>query len=432
MLQINVENNNYDNYVLLYCDGVDNNDVKLSEDDLRGKQIVVSLNPVYSGIFNFGRHMIEQINKLTEMNGANDIIILPNNDKFNFHKELNVEELLYENYDSIKHPEMISVRTLDYFATNERGEMIPIHTVHPLPHCKDIDKKIELFAADINNSDLSSFEKILATHIMCTRFMNTDVEHENNGTFFVEPDLKNVYGSSMHILSDGDDGYKIKCGGYVDLFSRILKKMKLSSKPMVISNVDNDYGHVVSLIDIYDTKYGINGTYVSDLRSDSDSREYMEAKDGGIMEDAKNYWGFNSLGYFCMNRDDFISLLGLDLLDSPTIYSVDSTSSYNGGERFVSNGRIPIDSIKKALTVVYRHMYSINDNLDVYLNRGASDGMTANINREIEFVKKMRDLADSNTSSSNKSGDDLNSMFDKQNGTSNGSTNNNGENEHKK
>ena len=144
MLQINVEDNNYDDYVILYCDGIDSSDVKLSEDDLRGKQITVFLNPDYSSLFTYGRRMIEQINKLTEMNGVNNITILPSNDKFNFHKELNVEELLYENYDSIKHPEMINVRTFDYFATDKNGEMIPIHTVHPLPHCKDIDKKIEL------------------------------------------------------------------------------------------------------------------------------------------------------------------------------------------------------------------------------------------------------------------------------------------------
>ena len=295
--------------------------------------------------------------------------------------------MLYKNYDNIKHPELISVMTLDYFAADVNNRMVPIYAVHPLPHCKDIDKKIELFAADIKNSDLSSFEKILATHIMCARFMDTDVEHENNGTFFVEPDLKNVYGSSMHILSDGDDGYKIKCGGYVDLFSRILKKMNLSSRPMVLSNIDGNFGHAVSLVDINDETYGINGSFVCDLRSDSDYRKYREAKNREGIDDSDDYWGFNSLGYFGMNCDDFIALLGLNRFNSPTIYSINSINS-NDCERFVSKERIPIDSIRKALGAVYRYVYSISDNLDNYLKRGVLDGMEVNINEEIEFVKK--------------------------------------------
>lgn len=397
MLQINVKN---DSYVFLYCDGVDNNVVELSKDDLRDKQIVIFLEPNFCSIPTYGRRIIEQINELTEMEEVNNsVIILPSNDKFNSNKELNVEELLYGKYDDIKHPEMISVRTLDYFATDKNNRMVPIHTVYPLSYCKDVDRKIELFADNIKNSDLSSFEKTMAVYIMCTRFINTDSEYEQDGVFINNPGLENVYGSSMHILSDGADGYKIKCGGYVDLFSRLMKKMNLSSKPMVLSNVDGNFGHVVSLVDINDETYGINGSFVCDLRSDSDYREYREEKDRKDIGTSDNYWGFNSLGYFCMNCDDFVFLLGLNKFNSPTIYSTDSISSYNDCEQFVSKKRIPIKSIKKALGTVYRYVYSIDDNLNNYLNGGVLDEMAEDINREIEFVKKMRELADSNASS---------------------------------
>ena len=410
MRQVDVKS---DSYVFLYCDGVDNNVVELSENDLRGKQIVVFLEPRFFSVPICERYAIEQINELTEMEKVNNIIILPNDVKFDFKKELSVEELLYKNYDDIKHPEMINVRTLDYFAADEDNMMAPMHTmhtIHPLSYCKNIDKKIELFVADIKNSDLSSFEKAMAVYIMCTRFINTDSEYEQDGVFINNPGLENVYGSSMHILSDGADGYKIKCGGYVDLFSRLMKKMNLSSKPMVLSNADGDFGHVVSLVDINDETYGISGSFVCDLRSDSDYREYREEKDRKDIGTSDNYWGFNSLGYFCMNCDDFVFLLGLNKFNSPTIYSTDSISS-SDCERFVSKERIPIDSIKKALATVYRYVYSIGDNFDNYLNRGVLDGMEANINGEIESVKKMRKPADSNASGNSNSANDLDSMI---------------------
>lgn len=408
MLQVNVKN---DSYVFLYCDGVDNNAVELSDDDLRGKQIVILLEPGFCGIPTYGRRIIGQINELTEMEKVNNIIILPSNNKFDFNKELNVEELLYEKYADIKHPEMISVRALDYFATDENNRMVPIHTIYPLSYCKNIDRKIELFADDIKNSDLSNFERILATYVMCTRFINTDSEYEQDGVFINKPDLKNVYGSSMHILSDGTDGYKIKCGGYVDLFSRLIKKMNLSSKPMVLSNIDGDFGHVVSLVDINDKKYEIDGSFVCDLRSDSDYREYREEKDRKDIGDSSNYWGFNSLAYFCMNCDDFIFLLGLNKFNSPATYSIDSINSYNDCKQFVSKKRIPVESIKKALGNVYRYVYSIDNNLDRYLNGGVLDEMGEDINREIEFVRKMRMLADNNASSNSNSANDLESMI---------------------
>lgn len=427
MKQVDVKS---DNYVFLYCDGVDNNVVELSKDDLRNKQIAILLEPNFCSISTYGSRIIEQINELTEVEEVNNnVIILPSNDKFDFNKELNVEELLYGKYGDIEHPEMISVRTLDYFTADENNRMAPTHTIHPLSYCKNINKKIELFVADIKNSDLSSFEKTLAAYIMCTRFMDTDFEHENNGTFFVEPDLKNVYGSSMHILSDGDDGYKIKCGGYVDLFSRMMRKMDLPSKPMILSNIENGYGHVVSLVGINDKKYGIDGAFVCDLRSDSDYREYREAEDRKNVDNSNDYWGFNSLGYFGMNCDDFIALLRLNRFNSPMICSVDSINS-SDCERFVSKERIPIDSIKKALATVYRYVYSIGDNFDNYLNRGVLDGMTANINGEIEFVKKMRELADNNASSNSNSTNDLENMVNEH--ISNKDSISDRKNEHKK
>lgn len=431
MLQINIENNEY---VFLYCDGVDNNIVELSEDNLRGKQIIIFLEPNFCSIPTYGRRIIEQINKLIKMNGISNNIVLrptPNSDKkFDFNKELNVEELLYKNYDNIKHPELISVMTLDYFATDMDKKMVPIYDVHPLPHCKDIDRKIELFAADIKNSSLSSFEKFLAAHIICTRFMDTDSEYEQDGVFINNPDLKNVYGSSMHILSDSDEGYKIKCGGYVDLFSRIMRKMNLSSKPMILSNIEGNFGHVVSLVDINDEKYGINDTFVCDLRSDSDSRAHVEAEERKDIRDSESYWGFNSLGYFCMNCDDFIALLGLNKFNSSVIYSFDLVNSYSDCENFISKERIPIDSIKKALGAVYRHMYSINDNFDDYLNGGVLDRMKLDVNREIDFVKKMREIADSNMSNSNVS--ELNDMIEENASNKNINNGNNGKNEQKK
>lgn len=64
MLQVNVKN---DSYVFLYCDGVDNNVVELSKDDLRDKQIVILLEPNFCSIPTYGRRIIEQINELTEM-----------------------------------------------------------------------------------------------------------------------------------------------------------------------------------------------------------------------------------------------------------------------------------------------------------------------------------------------------------------------------
>ena len=55
-------------------------------------------------------------------------------------------------------------------------------------------------------------------------------------------------------------------------------------------------------------------------------------------------------------------------------------------------------------------MYSIDDNLDSYLNGGVLDEMGEAINREIEFVRRMRRLADNNASSNSNSTNDLENM----------------------
>lgn len=49
--------------------------------------------------------------------------------------------------------------------------------------------------------------------------MDTNTEFEKEGNPLYIPDEENVFSSSMHVLSDDQDGYKIKCAGYTDMFA---------------------------------------------------------------------------------------------------------------------------------------------------------------------------------------------------------------------
>lgn len=396
MLKIDVSN---DKYIFLFCDGFDNNMPSFSDEDLKDKQLAIFIDQKLTSIPKYKDNIIEQINELLRRNQmSNNILILPNNNTFDFNKELSFEELFYEKYDNIEQPERINIRTLDYFETDD-NKMAPVYTTYPLPYCKNIDDKINLFAADIKDSSLSNFEKALATYIICTHFMDTCIDHETDGKFIITEATENIYSSSMHILSDNADGYKIKCGGYVDLFSRIMKKMNITSKPMLLLN-KNNLAHIVSLVDIKDEKYGIDGTYVCDLRTDSDLRAIIENsyKESGV--DTRKYGTFNSLAHFCMNSNDCANLLGLNRFNTPTFYLINSSNCYNNCDCLVSKERIETDTIEKALSTVNDHIYFAPNNVNK--NNEAINEISSAINREKNFIERMRKLADKNAVGNNK------------------------------
>lgn len=397
MIDVNIKN---DDYLFLHSDGNFANVPVFPDEELAKKDVVFMVAPVSYQCAENSLHTVKEINAFMRHNPStrNILIMRTVAGNFDFTEELNMEEFFCEYYDQLEHPEKIQIRVPALFVANQDNTLCVCYDKFSLSHCKEIDQKIEMLIKDIKESDLSSFERVMSTYILCTRFMDSNTDFEENGTILNLPMSaeENVFGSSMHILSDDLDGYKIKCTGYTDMFARMLKKMNIEVTPMCIFNVENGFAHTVALVDVFDRKYDIDGRYICDLRTDSDVRKIREDKareNSTSNELNSSYYGCDSLLYFCLGVDDYETLIGINKYDTLTKYT---TMPGEGEARDeVSFDRLDISKVERALGRVTNFRYGVDENLDKYLDgNNVVESMLQNNKETINFIKNSRRFID--------------------------------------
>ncbi len=121
-----------------------------------------------------------------------------------------------------------------------------------------INKTLNLFVKNINNSSLSPYEKYIVIYNMVKGFKKYKFYNDNEADDFVCNDAsRNVY-----LLMQNDF---IVCAGYINLLVLLLKKVGINS-------VRTDYvkgNHALAYVNIKDYKYNINGYYKCDITGDS-------------------------------------------------------------------------------------------------------------------------------------------------------------------
>lgn len=396
MIELKTSN---DKFSIWYFDGKNKNVPVLDEDEIKGKQFVFAMDEDKFNDDLFSEEVINETNEFFRKNNkVENAIVMKASSNFDFNLLLDMENAFYKNYDRIDDPKKLLLRTVDFYAANANdGTIMPYFEEYPLDYCFDINKKIEMFVDDIKKSDMSPFEKVLASYIICTHFMDSSLEYENSNSANIPVTLEdNVFGNSMHVLSDGKDGYRIKCSGYTDLFSRFLKKFDIISTPTLIYNADINLCHMISTVDLYDEKYDIDGRYICDLRTDSDFRRDVDEINRTITfkEDSNSYFTFMSLICFCNTVSDYESSLSynnsLGYNKDKTKLTYSTIPGYTNVEEEVSTDRIDINKIGKALENVLTFVYSNSNNADSLDNRASAQALLES-DRAISFFKIYRE-----------------------------------------
>lgn len=309
------------------------------------------------------KKVIDEINEFLARNPDHDEVIITtytSSAEFDFSRFLRFENLFCKEYDNILEPERISLRTIDRYGSRvfDDETLMACFTTFPLKHCKEVNDKLDLFIKDIKESNLSSFEKIMATYLICTHFIDSvkddDIEEKCD---------KNVYSNVFHILSDDEDGYQVKCAGYTDVFIRLLDKLDINALPMLMSCSNIKLYHSIAVVDVNDEKYGIDGRYICDVRFDSDNREFFDKKVREHLTDEErgHYYTYNSLKAFCLTFQDYDYLVNSDM--EQIIYS--TRPGEMDAELLISEGRVELADISNALMRISLFTYLTEGNKDM-------------------------------------------------------------------
>ena len=256
------------------------------------------------------------------------------NDKF--YEKIMYEKFLCENYDKlVEYKDKIYLHTINSGEIHKQfvGRMFRPFWIYEdvsLKRIKEVNDKIEVFTADIKKSSLSPFEKVMAIYMVATQFIES---YKGNSA-----DIHDVYSSVMHILSDGDDGYKIQCAGYTDLFCRMAYECGIHTKELEISFMKNhdkndSSAHSVAVVDLDDEKYGIHGSFICDVRADSD-----------ITFGSANRTNTPSLKMFCLPFSDYNTLASWSYGDVMA-YNINTEEITGKEKQYLSDERIDFDTI---------------------------------------------------------------------------------------
>lgn len=333
---------------------------------------------------------IREINSFLEKNNlVDDVILAPYPVEYDFSRCLKFENVFYKEYDNILYPERLLLRTIDHYVSKVSDDETVKACCEPFPlkRCKDVDDKLNLFVQDIKKSNLSPLERVLATYIICTHFIDSTKNDNSEGEYD-----DNIYSSVFHILSDDEDGYQIKCAGYTDLFTRMLAKLDIDAVPTLISCSNIDFYHSVASVDIRDQKYDINGKYICDVRFDSDNREGVDDKVRKIFNNERKepYYTYDSLNYFCLTFKDYDFLVNPKM--EQMIYS--TTSGKPDAELELSDDRVGLGSINNALMRVSLFTYLSDNNNEMSTSDSALEKVIKDCNRTIKLIGKYRQKAD--------------------------------------
>ncbi len=333
---------------------------------------------------------IDEINEFLARNPAlDDVIIAAYPVEFDFSRFLRFENLFYKEYDNILEPERISLRTIDHYVSKISKDETVKACCEPFPlnRCKEVNDKLDLFIKDIKESDLSSFEKIMATYLICTHFI--DSVHDDK----IEEEYdKNIYSSVFHVLGDDEDGYQIKCAGYTDIFARMLAKLDITALPMLISCSNVDFYHSVAAVDIHDEKYGIDGRYICDVRFDSDNGERIDENVRKRLTDGEriHYYTYNSLKTFCLTFQDYDYLVNPGM--EQMIYSTEFGEA--DAELLISEDRVELTDINNALMRVSIFTYLTDENKEMSTNDNALEKIIKEVGKTSNKIGSFRKKAD--------------------------------------
>ena len=278
-----------------------------------------------------------------------------------FYERIKFEKAFCDIYEKIEHPEEVFIEVRQAGGVTVDGKFVWIYEDVPLAMVKEVHDKIKLFTADIKNSSLSPFEKTMALYMIATHFIDSD---KGDGK---DADGKIIDSSVMHILSDDDDGYKIQCAGYTDLFCRMAYECGIHTKEMQMDCDDSTEAHSVSIVDLDDEKYGIHGSFICDVREESDFQEVHQQS-----VNVDNYNGFN---YFCLPFRDFDAMSKVFTNVSKTRrYAINNIEITGEEDKYISNERMKSSDIFIALNHLYKFIFE-NDGKRPFLKEDDFNGI---------------------------------------------------------
>ncbi len=310
--------------------------------------------------------------------------------------QMDMESSLYSNSQYFIDPSRIKFEILNNISKRDEDSEYYgfIIDFMKLTEAKKVDDKIDMFVKDIrDDNSLSPFDKLMAIQLICTSFINTDTTGEVRGQVLQFDYKKGIpnFGTALKILGDSEQSYRIKCSGYVDLFARMAYKLGIKARPLLVYNQELGILHAVAQVDVDDSRYGVHGTYICDLRNDSDFREWYEAKTRRELEEEGidiPFWSIASIRYFCVDKNDFEKASGLAKSSLPTRY-------YTGcleDKREISRGRIDANTYKTSLLRVYEHIYSWIGGEREVTSRIVNDAKEA-----VELIRVTRNYIDKQT-----------------------------------
>lgn len=278
-----------------------------------------------------------------------------------FYERIKFEKAFCDIYEKIEHPEEVFIEVRQAGGVTVDGKFVWIYEDVPLAMVKEVHDKIKLFTADIKNSSLSPFEKTMALYMIATHFIDSD---KGDGK---DADGKIIDSSVMHILSDDDDGYKIQCAGYTDLFCRMAYECGIHTKEMQMDCDDSTEAHSVAIVDLDDEKYGIHGSFICDVREESDFQEVHQQS-----VNVDNYNGFN---YFCLPFRDFDAMSKVFTNVSKTRrYAINNIEITGEEDKYISNERMKSSDIFIALNHLYKFIFE-NDGKRPFLKEDDFNGI---------------------------------------------------------
>lgn len=276
-----------------------------------------------------------------------------------FYERIRFEEAFCDIYEKIEHPEKVFLEVRKGGSVSKKGAFNWAYEAVPLMVVKEAHDKIKLFTDDIKNSSLSPFEKTIALYMIATHFIKS-----YKGT---SADINNNDSSVMHILSDDANGYKIQCAGYTDLFCRMAYECGIHTKEMQMDCDDSTEAHSVAIVDLDDEKYGIHGSFICDVREESDFQEVHQQS-----VNVDNYNGFN---YFCLPFRDFDAMSKVFTNVSKTRrYAINNIEITGEEDKYISNERMKSSDIFIALNHLYKFIFE-NDGKRPFLKEDDFNGI---------------------------------------------------------
>lgn len=315
-----------------------------------------------SELFNYPDYVIDEICLLAK--DTDKLCIIPifsmSEKEDKVYERISYEKFFCENYDKlVEYKDKIYLRTINSSEIHRVFGVRWNYAYVSLERIKKVNDKIEMFTADIKNSSLSPFEKVMAIYMVATQFIES---YKGNSVDVYDSDS-----SVMHILSDDEDGYKIQCAGYTDLFCRMAYECGICTQEMAMVYDDVTVAHSVAIVDLDDEKYGIHGSFICDVRGESDFQEYHQQ-----MINVDNYNGFN---YFCLPFRDFDAMSKVLTNVSKTCrYAINNIEITGEEDKYISNERINISNIFIALNHLYQFIFE-NDGKRSILKEHDFDGI---------------------------------------------------------